>query len=46
MVEFTPGTTEELKPGAQVFVVARPQPDGELMAAAIVVGKDGLKPPM
>jgi Cu/Ag efflux protein CusF len=46
VVEFAPGTPEELKPGAKVFVVARPQPDGELMAAAIVVGKDGLKPPM
>jgi Cu/Ag efflux protein CusF len=46
VVEFTPGTQEELKPGAKVFVVALPQPDGELIAGAVVVGKDGLKPPM
>jgi hypothetical protein len=46
VVEFTTGTPDELKPGAKAFVVARPQPEGKLVAAAIVVGKDGLKPPM
>jgi Cu/Ag efflux protein CusF len=46
VVEFTPGTPDELKPGAKAFVVAHTQPDGKIVAAAIVVGKDGLKPPM
>jgi hypothetical protein len=46
IVAFTAGTLDELKPGAKVFVVAHAQPDGKLAAGAIVVGKDGLKPPM
>jgi hypothetical protein len=46
VVEFTTGTVEALKPGAKAFVVAKAQPEGKLVAAAIVVGKDGLKPPM
>ncbi len=46
VVEFTPGTPDELKPGAKAFVIASPQPDGKMVALAIVVGKDGLKPPM
>jgi Cu/Ag efflux protein CusF len=46
VVEFTTGTPDQIKPGAKVFVIARPQPDGKLGAGAIVIGKDGLKPPM
>jgi hypothetical protein len=46
VVEFAPGTPDELKPGAKAFVIAHPQPDGKIVAGAIVVGKDGLKPPM
>jgi Cu/Ag efflux protein CusF len=46
VVEFTASTPDQLKPGAKVFAVARTQPDGKLAAAAFVVGKDGIKPPM
>jgi hypothetical protein len=46
VVEFTTGTKEALKPGAKAFVIAKAQPEGNLVAGAIVVGKDGLKPPM
>ena len=46
VVQFTASTPDQLKPGAKVFVVAAKQPDGSSVARAIVVGKDGLKPPM
>lgn len=46
IVEFTPATPDQLKPNSKVFVIARKQDDGSLVAPAIVVGKDGLKPPM
>ena len=46
VVEFTPGTPDELKPGAKAFVIAHVGADGKMVAGAIVVGKDGLKPPM
>jgi hypothetical protein len=46
VVEFTASTPDQLKPGAKVFVIAVTQPDGSIVAPAIVVGKDGLKPPM
>ena len=46
VVEFTASTPDQIKPGAKVFVIAPKQPDGKIVAAAIVVGKDGLKPPM
>jgi hypothetical protein len=46
VVEFTATTADQLKPGGKVFVIAVTQPDGSTVAPAIVVGKDGLKPPM
>lgn len=46
VVEFTSSTPDQLKPGAKVFVIAVKQPDGSTVAPAIVVGKNGLKPPM
>jgi Cu/Ag efflux protein CusF len=46
IVTITPGTPDELKPGAKVFVIAHAVPEGRLAAASISVGKDGLKPPM
>jgi hypothetical protein len=46
IVTFTTGTADHIKPGAKVFVIARETPEGRLAAGAIVVGKDGLKPPM
>ncbi|HYZ24312.1 MAG TPA: hypothetical protein VE690_19335 [Rhodopila sp.] len=46
VVEFTASTPDQLKAGAKVFAIAHAQPDGKLVAAAIVVGKDGIRPPM
>ncbi|HEY4043520.1 MAG TPA: hypothetical protein VGM32_16965 [Rhodopila sp.] len=46
IVEFTPTTPDQLRPDSKVFVVAKKQDDGGLVAVAVVVGKDGLKPPM
>jgi hypothetical protein len=46
IVEFTAATADQLKPKSKVFVIARKQEDGSLVAPAIVVGKDGMKPPM
>jgi hypothetical protein len=46
IVEFTPATLDQLKPSSKVFVLAKKQEDGSLVAPAIVVGKDGMKPPM
>jgi hypothetical protein len=46
MVTFGPADRGDLKPGAPVFVVARPGADGKLSAAFIAVGKDGVAPPM
>jgi len=47
IVTYLPGTRDELKPGAKIFIVAaQRQPDGSLNAARISVGRDGLTPPM
>ena len=47
IVTYVPGTRDELKPGAKIFIVAaQRQPDGSLNAARISVGRDGLTPPM
>ena len=46
IVTITPGSPDEVKPGAKVFVIAHAVPEGRLAAASIAVGKDGLKPPM
>jgi hypothetical protein len=46
VVEFTASTADQIKPGAKAFVIAVTQPDGKTVAPAIVIGKDGLKPPM
>jgi hypothetical protein len=46
IVTFSPGDRTLLKPGAAVFVPATTQPDGGLTAARILVGKDGVVPPM
>jgi hypothetical protein len=47
IVTYVPGTKDELKPGAKIFVAgARKLDDGTLEAAAISVGRDGLTPPM
>ena len=41
-----PGTTDDLKPGKAVFMVARKGDDGTLTAANVTVEKNGVKPPM
>jgi len=47
IVTYVPGTKDELKPGAKIFIIAaQRQPDGTLSAARISVGRDGLMPPM
>jgi hypothetical protein len=46
IVEFTVGTPDQLKPNSKVFVIARKVEDGSFVAPAIVIGKDGIKPPM
>ncbi|MCW3052499.1 MAG: hypothetical protein JWN14_1669 [Chthonomonadales bacterium] len=46
IVTFAPGTVQDLKPGAHVFVIATRQKDGALTADRILVGKNGLTPPM
>ena len=46
IVTFGPGDRALLRPGAAVFIPAAKQPDGKLTAARILVGKDGVTPPM
>jgi hypothetical protein len=46
VVALVPGTKEEIKPGAIVFVPTMRQPDGALNGGAVLFGKDGLTPPM
>ncbi len=47
VVAFTAGTAADLKTGAAVFVrETKREPDGSVEAATIVVGADGLTPPM
>ena len=47
VVRFNPGTKDDLKPGAQFFIVAgTKQDDGTIAAPAINVGRDGAVPPM
>ena len=46
IVTFGPGEKTLLVPGAHVFVPTMKQADGSLMASRVLVGKDGLTPPM
>jgi hypothetical protein len=46
VVTFAPGDPSLLKPGAAVFVPARKEADGTLGAARVLVGRDGVVPPM
>jgi Domain of unknown function (DUF5666) len=47
VVRFVPGNVSDLKPGAQIFIVAgQKMPDGTITAPAINVGRDGVAPPM
>jgi len=46
IVTFAPGDRADAKVGAKVFLGATKAADGNLTAARVLVGKDGLTPPM
>jgi hypothetical protein len=46
IVTFGPATEADLKPGATVFVPAQKGDDGALAAGFVVVGNNGIAPPM
>jgi hypothetical protein len=46
IVTFAAGDKTLLRPGAHVFIPAQQQADGTVTAARVLVGKDGLIPPM
>lgn len=46
IVTFGPATESDLKPGATVFVPAQRGDDGALAAGFVVVGTNGVNPPM
>jgi hypothetical protein len=47
VVMFAPAAVADLKPGEKIFVVAgKKQADGSILAPSIVVGRNGVNPPM
>ena len=47
IVTYMPGSKDELKPGAKIFIgSAQKKDDGTLEAVSISVGRDGITPPM
>jgi hypothetical protein len=46
IVTFGPATKADLKPGAPVFVPAQRRDDGALAAGFVIVGANGVAPPM
>ncbi|WP_410014768.1 hypothetical protein [Sodalis sp. C49] len=46
VVTLAPATPEDVKPGSVVFVSAEKGADGELSAGNLIVGKNGVVPPM
>jgi hypothetical protein len=46
VVTIVPGTKDEIKPGAIVFVPGQRQEDGTVTGGAVLYGKDGVVPPM
>jgi hypothetical protein len=46
IVTFGPATEADLKPGATVFVPAQRGDDGALSTGFVVVGTNGVVPPM
>jgi outer membrane lipoprotein SlyB len=47
VVMFDPAAVADLKPGEKIFVVAgKKQADGTILAPSIVVGRNGVNPPM
>jgi hypothetical protein len=46
IVTFAPGDRADAKVGAKVFLGAAKGADGSLTASRLLIGKDGLAPPM
>ncbi len=46
IVTFTPASVADVKPGAPVFVPSQKADDGTLSAGRVMVGKNGVVPPM
>lgn len=46
VVTLTSASRADLKPGASVFVPAQRQPDGTLTSNRVIVGNNGIAPPM
>ena len=46
IVAFAPGSHDDLKPGASIIARGAPAANGAFEAARVLVGKDGLVPPM
>lgn len=46
VVTLAPARSEDVKPGAVVFIRAEKAADGTLAAGQVIVGKDGVVPPM
>lgn len=46
IVTFVPATMADVKPGVRVFANVAKAPDGSATAASLVVGRDGVDPPM
>ena len=46
IVTFAPATSGDVKAGAAVFVPAQKKDDGSVVAARVLVGKNGVVPPM
>jgi hypothetical protein len=46
IVTFAPADRSDLKPGARVIATVTKGPDGVLTATSVVVGKNGVDPPM
>lgn len=46
IVGLAPATMMDLKPGTRVVVFAQKAPDGGLVAGNVIVGRDGVDPPM
>ena len=46
IVTFAPATEADLKPGADVFIPAQRADDGALASGFVVVGVNGVAPPM
>jgi len=46
IITFTPADKSLLKPGVKVFVITEQGADGRLTAKRMLVGRDGMEPPM